>query len=317
MPEEPLRTFDQTLIDKGVLPYPDIRDYPERLKRSAAKFAKNTAILTLVAQHLFVAVRGMDNQAKLEEQLKFQGLRAYARINNLRLSAIFVDHFLYGNGEPLDITEDFAIVLKEDAQSEFSSPQTLGITEEMSTEEVYEKYAQNAFARVVRGPDAEEKAIFLRTLDEEGNEIYHTTDELPNLIGQNIRMFRIDELIGDDSFYSLGNFTISMEGTLLTIDGDGNITLENPHISIDDNYNWRRGLDLNAETSVGNLVAGTLLEQVFPDGVKDINISVSDDDGATLEEEGIAHPFEVSANVKIAHPVTVSTNNISLPQHDN
>ena len=186
-----LQTHDQFLVEHGVVPNPE-RKADEKLRKTTKNLAKNGAILALVLHHTLVATEAIDKQAKLEEQLKFQGLRAYARINNLWLSTRVIDHFLYGNGENLDITQEFANALREDSQSEFSSPQTQGITEDMNTEQVYEKYIQNTFSRIVCGPDTEEKAVFARTLDPSGKEIYHTADELHALVGQDIRIFRID-----------------------------------------------------------------------------------------------------------------------------
>lgn len=311
MTEDKLKTHDQFLIDQKVIPNPDREIRNEKLVKTTRKLAKNAALLTLALS----ALDGTSLDSPIPEQIKFQGLRAYARMNSLELSTKFVDHFLYGNGEELNITEDFANFLKTDAQTEFPTFQTEGIVAEMTTQQVYERYLQNAFSIGVQGSDAKDKSVFIRTLNESGEEIYHTSGELPSLIGENIRIFRIDEIMGDDPFYSLGNFTIDVQGKLSGVDENGNAILEDAGFGITDKYDWQRGMDLNAETSISTIIEGSPLEGILPEQIKEIKLSVTDDEGATLVESGVAHPFKITANVHFDHPIIVPTNNVALPEN--
>ncbi len=293
------------------LPTREKIEVPEvRKKCFLRRLAKLLTTLLLVS----ISAKGVAESTTVDELLKFQGLKVYAAYNELRLSELMLDHFLNGDGEPLDISADFLLALHSKYEAQ-SKGKNLNL---QKPEEIINRYILEEFQPQY---ESSRPQIFAQTLqvDSDGQSTYHyrSTESMEELAGQNVRFFKVAGKSRDpDINASLGHFTLILEGTVAAVDPvKKTITLDNNAVfTVRDEYNWDRHNDqLYVPFSLGRAV-----DMVNPalagDWMNDIKlISVHDRDGRVLVESGRARNFEVSARYSLPEPLIFSYNHFQQP----
>ena len=223
------------------------------------------------------------------------------------LAAETVTHFLYGNGETINISDDY-----QRAFIESTSPSLP--YNEMSSDMKDTILSQNLGGIISSMFKLDDND---RTL---GRKISTNDTDLINLSSSRSLTFSgrtvVDSYQGRELNLSLGKYTVNFSGQVTSAElneGMWNLILSESSISIYDYYDWDRDNGLLATGSLMDITPQRLKDRAYDllgsDRYNSIFTksiaTIHDSDGALLMDEkiGIGKPFAITGNFKLSSPL--------------
>jgi len=239
--------------------------------------------------------------------IKFNIGIPFAKFTGSDLAAETVTHFLYGNGETINISDDY-----QRAFIESTSPSLP--YNEMSSDMKDTILSQNLGGIISSMFKLDDND---RTL---GRKISTNDTDLINLSSSRSLTFSgrtvVDSYQGRELNLSLGKYTVNFSGQVTSAElneGMWNLILSESSISIYDYYDWDRDNGLLATGSLMDITPQRLKDRAYDllgsDRYNSIFTksiaTIHDSDGALLMDEkiGIGKPFAITGNFKLSSPL--------------
>lgn len=270
--------------------------------------------------------------------LKFNALELYAQATEKPTAATLIRHFLYGNGQSLDITNLYA-------QSYYDYYQKYGTQrrpwEGPDESSIIIQTPQDAVARYIEGAvsgNLSKKVFPGGYLDIPPKLSQDTAGKVTvkTVLGKENIFYGYNE----DMYFALHNYTVDLNGRLKQVNGpvasnqEGfdkywNVTIDNPTVKLYDRYDWdEKNRQIKTQSTnisqaflaimqgIGYKNPESILDLIGRDRLKQIDeipLTVAHDDGLRLQEFNYAKPYDIHTSVNLDKTITLQVADDRLP----
>jgi hypothetical protein len=253
-------------------------------------------------------------RAMLIPWIKFNGAEAYAGVNQMPLTARTLRHFMYGNGETMDVGADFERALLN-PNHKWSAPRGYRTIPYMVGRMI------NGTLNYAPNIKKESQEPFSISGDVRSY-IEATRTNTPTHFKSSMVVYANEDEI--DLRNSLNQHTLTIEGDQVKADRKPGrsperpefyeITLAHPSVSLYDRYDWTAGTKFGGEGNIQDVALATLeqmgvqkpsellihyLGQEGYGNLRNHAVRIDDEDGVFLTNYGFGHEFDITGKLNV------------------